>query len=96
VSSLDIADVRPAQTRFLGEIVLIPASCLPQFLNALSDRHANVCTCHTSAINVFLWLYSAYWLHSGFALSRCNPESKQVAGYINAFDVNKIRIPPGR
>ena len=58
-SALNVADIRPAQAGVLSQVVLIPAFCLPQFPNALSNPRANISTCHPSSMDVSFWLYFA-------------------------------------
>jgi hypothetical protein len=47
----------------LGEIILIPALCLPQFPNALPNSRTYISTCHTFSMDVSFRLYFAKWLH---------------------------------
>ncbi len=63
MSTLYIADVRPAQAGMLSKTVLIPALCLPKLPNALSNSRTNISTCHISSMDVSFWLYFAKWLH---------------------------------
>jgi hypothetical protein len=64
VSTLHVADVRPAQAGMLSQVVLIPALCLPKLPNTLSNSRTNISTCHISSMDVSFWLYFANWLHS--------------------------------
>ena len=63
MSTLNVADVGPAQAGVLGEVILIPASRLSQFPNALPHSGTNIRTCHPSSMDVSFWLYFAKWLH---------------------------------
>ena len=63
--SLYVANVGPAQASVLGKVVLIPASGLSEFPNALSKPGANIRTCHQFSMDVSFWLYFADWLHFG-------------------------------
>lgn len=69
MSALHVADVRPAQSRMLGKIILIPSPCLPKFPNALPNPRTYISTCHTFSMDVSFWLYFANWLHSQNFLS---------------------------
>jgi hypothetical protein len=60
--SFDITDVGSAQSRVLGEIVLIPSLGFAKIPDPTTDSGTNI-TCHNFRINVFFWLYFAYWLH---------------------------------
>lgn len=58
--ALDVADVRPAKSGVLREIVLIPLFRLAQRTDALPSPHANLFSCHPSSLDVSFWLYFAY------------------------------------
>lgn len=62
-STLNVADVRSAQSHVLGKIVLVPSLCLAQRTNPLAQPHANIFCCHPFSMDVSFWLYFANWLH---------------------------------